>query len=279
MIISDAPVIWFDQIDSTNAEAARRAGAGEHAPLWIEAGAQTAGRGRRGRAWLSAPGNVFLTYLGHADRAPADLALLGFAAAVAVADVVDALIGSPATRLKWPNDVLIGGAKLSGILLESGSAAPPKAISDQVDAGWSGEIATKKESRAPIRSHRIGLGSKAGLWFALGVGVNCVSPPEDTDRPITALAHHGVQTTALIVRANLRAALAETADVLAQQGFAPIRARWLARAYGLGESVRAQIGAETIAGRAVDLSADGALAIQTPDGRVRSISAGEVYFT
>jgi BirA family biotin operon repressor/biotin-[acetyl-CoA-carboxylase] ligase len=243
VIDQNAACVWFDVTDSTNEAAARLVRSGAWAPCWLEAGVQTAGRGRRGRAWLSQPGNVFMTYLGATDRPLADIALLGFAAAVAVADVVDQQAGRAVTALKWPNDVLIDGAKLCGILLESGA----------LEAGrW---------------------------WFALGIGVNVVSAPEGLDTPIASLRAQAIAADAGAVRAAIRRATAQAAHALIIDGFSSIRARWLARAYGLGRPVRAQLGAETIAGLALDLAPDGALTIETPDGRIRSISAGEVYFS
>jgi BirA family biotin operon repressor/biotin-[acetyl-CoA-carboxylase] ligase len=245
VITVDAPVVWFDGIDSTNAEALRRTRAGDFGPAWLEAGAQTAGRGRRGRAWLSEPGNVFTTYLGHTPEPPQAIALLGFAAGLAVADLADAALGRGAARLKWPNDVLIDGAKLSGILLESG-AAP-----------------------------------KSGHWFVLGVGVNAVSAPEPEGAayPITSLAAHGASIPAEVLRAQLRAALAARAGQLRTAGFSPLRADWMARAHGIGRDVRAEIAGQPITGRALELGPDGALRIEAPDGAIHSISAGEVYFT
>lgn len=243
MLAPDAPVVWFDTIDSTNEEATRRARAGDLGPVWLEAGVQTAGRGRRGRAWLSQPGNVFMTYFGATTRPPAEVALLGFATAVAVGETVDALAGRAAAQLKWPNDVLLGGAKVCGILLESGPT------------------------------------SQGAVWFALGVGVNVVSAPEGLDYPIASLAGLGVREDAASVRARLRAAIGDAARTLAAEGFAPIRARWTGMAIGMGKTVRAQSGAEPIEGRAIGLDADGALRVETPDGQIRSISAGEVYFT
>lgn len=243
MIKAAAPIVWFDVIDSTNEEAVRRARSGQTDGLWIEAGAQTAGRGRRGRAWLSEPGNLFMTYLGATDRGAQELALLGFIAALAVADLADEAIGAPVSCLKWPNDVLIDGAKLSGILLESGALQ-------------GGE-----------------------LWFALGIGINVASAPELASYPIASLAQHGATEPAAALRLRLRAALAARAQQWDQQGFQAIRAAWHQRAFGLGQQVRATLGQEAIVGTALGLSPDGALEIETPDGRIRSISAGEVYFT
>lgn len=106
-----------DVLDSTNEEARRLALAGETGPLWIVAREQTAGRGRRGRAWVSDRGNLFATLLTRAAQPIA--AQLAFAAGLAVAGTVDAYSARADVSLKWPNDVLLRNKKVAGILLES----------------------------------------------------------------------------------------------------------------------------------------------------------------
>src|SRR5262245_61818354 len=118
-------LIALDRTGSTNQEALRLARSGEAGPLWITAVEQTAGRGRRGRSWHSPPGNhyasLLLTDPGPADRAPQ----LSFVAALALHDAVSALAPGLSSRLrfKWPNDLLLDGAKVAGILVE-GETAP-----------------------------------------------------------------------------------------------------------------------------------------------------------
>ena len=124
--MADAPVIRFDTVDSTNAEALRRACAGTRGPLWVVAAAQSAGRGRRGRAWTSPPGNLYASLL-LVDPAPAAVApQLAFVAGIAVRDACIARRRpglADALALKWPNDLLCRGAKIAGILIEG--RAPP----------------------------------------------------------------------------------------------------------------------------------------------------------
>src|SRR5262245_20470529 len=116
------PVLRFDEIDSTNEEARRRAVAGDTGPAWLVARGQSAGRGRVGRRWESPPGNLFATALLSYPRGASEAALASFAAGLAVIDAVQATGADISMlRLKWPNDVLAGGAKLSGILIETGS--------------------------------------------------------------------------------------------------------------------------------------------------------------
>ena len=113
-----APILLLDHTDSTNAEARRRADAGETGPLWIVARRQTDGRGRRGRSWESQDGNLFATLMQLTRKLPAEAAQVTFVAALAIADLLDAWAPASLVTIKWPNDVMIGAAKLAGILLE-----------------------------------------------------------------------------------------------------------------------------------------------------------------
>ena len=150
----------FDEIDSTNEEARRRAQRGDRGPLWIWALKQNAGRGRRGRPWESPVGNLMCTLLLAPGVPPAQAARLSFVAALSVRDFVAEHAGTTDVRVKWPNDVLIDGRKVAGILLES-----------------SGE-------------------SGAGLlpWLAVGIGVNLVHAPDGTSFPAAAIEPSLAQT-------------------------------------------------------------------------------------
>jgi BirA family biotin operon repressor/biotin-[acetyl-CoA-carboxylase] ligase len=242
VILADAPLVLFDEIDSTNLEARRRAESGHPDPAWLMARRQSAGRGRRGRAWASPQGNLYLTYLGASARPLGDIALFGFVAAVALADTVDAFLGAARARLKWPNDVMIDGAKCAGILPESG------ALSDQ--------------------RH----------WFCIGMGVNLASKPEGLAYRVSCLAEFGAAPAVDAFAADLRTRLQDWSWRFETDGFAPIRAHWLARAHGLGETVTAQIGETRISGECIDMGDDGALILRLANGAVQRISAGEVSF-
>src|SRR5215813_8228038 len=119
-------LIACDMIASTNSEALAYARAGEQGPLWITARAQTAGRGRRGRTWVSEPGNLYGTLLLTDPAPPERAAQLSFVAALATHDAVSACAPALGGRLtfKWPNDVLLDGAKLAGILIEAEGTRP-----------------------------------------------------------------------------------------------------------------------------------------------------------
>ena len=239
-------VLRLDEVDSTNAEARRRAEAGEPGPLWITARRQTAGRGRRGRAWETGAGDLAATLLTTTARPPVEAAQLAFVTALAVADVALSQVPEALVRVKWPNDVLVAGAKVSGVLIESGG---------------------RHDGR---------------LWLAVGVGVNLKTAPRDTEHPSAALADH--------LRAEIRSPMSpdQALDVLAHafqiwlslwedQGFAPIRAAWSARA-DLGRACMARLDRETIEGVAESLEDDGALRLRLPGGGVRRIAAGDVFF-
>ncbi|HRP09924.1 MAG TPA: biotin--[acetyl-CoA-carboxylase] ligase [Terricaulis sp.] len=244
MIDGQAPVETFDDIDSTLLEARRRAERGEISPVWLIAEVQTAGRGRRGRSWASLKGNLLATYLCPADRPPGEIALLGFAAGVAIAETFDSYLGASRASLKWPNDVLIDGAKASGILLDSGA-------------------------------------SPAGAWAALAFGVNIAGAPEGLDQPTICLRQllppDVMAPEPLAFLARLRPRLEALDAQLVTHGFAPLRQAWLRRAHGLGQAARVAQGTETLEGRIAGLSERGELELDTAAGR-RLVSAGDIYF-
>ena len=241
------PSRWFDELDSTNAEARRLAEAGEVGPVWIAARRQTAGRGRRGRVWEQGAGNLAATLLIHSDKPPGEAAQLSFVAALAVGDLARACVPASLVTFKWPNDVLVAGAKLSGVLIESGRA------------------------------------SSDGLWLAIGVGVNLASAPTGPGIHATSLADH-LQSQASASPAP-EAALGLLAEAFERRiaawidgGFEPVRAEWLASAWGLGERCTVRVGETALAGFAEGLDIDGALLLRLDDGSVRRITAGDVFF-
>lgn len=238
------PIETYAELDSTNAEARRRAEAGAAGPVWISAGLQTAGRGRRGRAWSTATGNLAATLLTLTDRPPAEAAQLSFVAALAACDLADTCLGVGAARLKWPNDVLVHGRKAVGILVESGARADGR------------------------------------LWLAVGIGVNLKHAPMDTERPATAFAEHmaGPPPEPLAALEVLADAFERWRSAWAVQGFAPIAADWTARASGLGQRCEARLPNRTLSGVAEGLDNDGALRLRLDDGALERITAGDVFF-
>jgi BirA family biotin operon repressor/biotin-[acetyl-CoA-carboxylase] ligase len=238
------PIVAYDTIDSTNAEARRRGERGEIGPVWITATEQTAGRGRRGRTWSTGRGNLAATLLMATDRPPAEAAQLSFVAALAACDLADACLGTGAARLKWPNDVLVHGRKAVGILVESGAR------------------------------------QGGGLWLAVGVGVNLAHAPNDVERPATAFAEHmsGPPPAPGASLEVLARSFERWRAEWDKRGFAPIAEGWTLRAQGLGERCLARLPNREIWGVAEGLDADGALKLRRDDGAIERITAGDVFF-
>jgi BirA family biotin operon repressor/biotin-[acetyl-CoA-carboxylase] ligase len=232
----------FDEIDSTNEEARRLAGGGDFGPLWITARRQTAGRGRRGRHWVSPEGNLSATLLLSPGKPAGECAQLSFAAALAVSDAVSSF--GAETNVKWPNDVLANGRKIAGILLESSSS-----------------------------------GGADPAWLAIGIGINLSRHPSDTEFPATSLPALGIAAPApKDALTRLAAGFAKWYEAWRADGFAPIRDAWLARAMGLGTRIRARLQNGETQGVFEGIDANGALLLRETQDRVRTIAAGEVFF-
>lgn len=235
------------EVDSTNSEAARLA-PGLTQPTWIMARRQTAARGRRGRTWVSPEGNFAATLVMRPTGEPAQAALRSFVAALALADALALVVGPGAViSLKWPNDVLLNGGKIAGILLESA-------------------------------------GTGAGVThLSIGIGVNLVAaPPKEAVEPgaltpVSVMGETGVRIAPEEFLTYLAAAFARWEAQFSTYGFAPIRTAWLARAARLGQHVTARTMAETIEGTFDTLGEDGSLILVTPAGR-RAIPAADVFF-
>ena len=233
--------IAHETLGSTNAEALARARAGERGPLWITAKSQSAGRGRRGSVWVSPPGNLYATLLLTEPSVPEHAPQLSFVAALALHDALSqcaAQIG-PLLQVKWPNDLLLGGKKLAGILIE-GESDPIFAV-------------------------------------AIGIGVNCAAHPDDTAFPATDLAAAGALVTPAAAFVALSAAMQRRlAQWNRGQGFAAVRTDWLKRAAGLGENIRVRLPERELSGRFAGLDDTGRLLLEQPSG-VTTVTAGEVF--
>jgi BirA family transcriptional regulator, biotin operon repressor / biotin---[acetyl-CoA-carboxylase] ligase len=233
-------VVRFKTIDSTNEEARRRALAGEPNRLWILAGEQTAGRGRRGRDWISPRGNLHATALMIDPCPPALAPQLGFVAGVALARAARDL-GAAGAGLKWPNDMMLGGVKCAGVLVEG-----------------------------------IGLAvRRAG--YAIGIGVNCAHAPEGLDYATSRLVAAGGQG---IGASELFERLAERFDEALEawrrgQGFDRIRADWLDCAVGLGERIAIESAAGRREGIFAGIDAGGRLLMRSERG-LESIEAADL---
>lgn len=230
--------VHHDALDSTNAEALRVARTGERGPMWITAARQSAGRGRRGRTWVSEPGNLYASLLLTDPAPPEHAAELSFVAALAAHDAIAGRILGVANRLrlKWPNDLLIDRNKCAGILVE-------------------GE----------------------GAVVAVGIGVNCSHHPAETAYPATDLAAAGLRATPDWLFGALSAAmLVRLAQWRGGAGFAAIRADWLDRVSRLGEKIHVTLDGAERSGRFETVDGRGHLVLRHADGTAETIAAGEV---
>ncbi|HBS51274.1 MAG TPA: biotin--[acetyl-CoA-carboxylase] ligase [Rhodobacteraceae bacterium] len=235
----------LDEVDSTLDEAARIAPR-LTGPVWILAHRQTRGRARRGRAWSDPPGNLAATLVMRPEGGVAQAALRSFVAALALFDACVAVTGrAEGLALKWPNDVLLNGGKLAGILLEG-----------------------------------VGAGGRMD-WLSIGIGVNLAGVPDRVEegavRPVSLLSETGAEVTPEEFLAELAAAYARHEATFSARGFAPIRTLWLERAARLGETVTARTGTRETVGRFDSVDADGNLVLITARGR-EAIPAAEVHF-
>jgi BirA family biotin operon repressor/biotin-[acetyl-CoA-carboxylase] ligase len=232
------PVRRYPTLDSSNEEARRLCIAGKKGPLWVIADQQTSGRGRRGRSWVSQKGNLFASLL-LTDPLPLDRrAQLSFAAALAAADCASAY--ADPVKLKWPNDVLLAGRKLGGVLLES---------------------------------------SAGGEFLIVGIGLNLKSFPEDVEFPAIAIATVADRAPTPEQAVNrLTASWDRWFAIWRRNGFAPLRDAWLARAAGLGDKIKVRIGEAEMHGTFEDVDENGALVLRRADGSLSRIHAGEVFF-
>lgn len=242
-------VVWLDEIDSTNAEGLRRAGdVLDDGPFWIAARRQTAGRGRDGRPWRSGDGNLLASAVIAPACTPSALPQLSFVAGVAAhMAVADMLAAAGSHRdedmrleLKWPNDLMIGGAKLAGLLVEATTIA----------------------------------GSPVAV---IGFGINLATPPAIANRATIALRDVNVAVAAdhalRILSQRLHAALTMWSN---GAGFKRVCSAWLDRAHKPGACLAAGHGTERIEGRFAGLADDGALLLETRDGRLHRLSFGDI---
>ena len=234
------PVEHLGTTDSTNSEARRRAKTGSFQNSWLVAEAQTAGRGRLQRAWASPVGNLFATAL-FMEPGGIEVAMrLPFAAALAVSDVVLAVAPQSGVRLKWPNDVRVDRAKISGILIETGQG-------------------------------------KDGFWIAAGIGVNVSHVPKDAGQHAVSIADLVETETPSVIEIldHLRAAFDKRLNQ-ARDDFGQLREDWLSRAEGIGETIKVSIEPEPLEGIFEGLAEDGGLILRLPSGVQTTIRAGDV---
>ena len=236
----------LESVGSTNDEAFTQARDGDPGKLWITATSQSTGRARRGRNWVSEPGNLYASLL-LIDPAPMpQLATLPLVAALTVFRALKPLVsGSRNTiAIKWPNDILLNGAKINGILLESQS------ISDGRTA------------------------------VVVGCGINCQSHPEDTLYPTTSLAEVGIDVSPNQVFAGVAGEMAAMLRLWDRGGgFTAIREQWIEAAAGIGDSIKVNLADRSLEGIFEDIDTDGCLRVRLADRNVERVSAGDLFFS
>lgn len=233
------------EVGSTNAVALEQAVGGDQGQLWITAETQSAGRARRGRSWVSEPGNLYASLL-LIDPAPQDqLATLPLVISLALHLALVEARPELAERLKikWPNDLLLDGKKLSGILLEA-----------QPDG-------------------------HGRLAVIIGCGINCQHFPDNPLYPATSLAASGINLEPGELFTHLAREMARTIRIWAEgQGIAIIRRDWLDRCHGIGQHIVARFPDHEISGKFVDLDESGLLLLCDNKGQIHTISAADIFF-
>jgi BirA family biotin operon repressor/biotin-[acetyl-CoA-carboxylase] ligase len=240
-------ILTFEELDSTDSEALRRAEAGADLPLWIITKAQTSGRGRRGREWVSQPGNLFCSGLYSASDDAGHDSQKSFVAALAIYEALAEYVSPDLLSIKWPNDVLLDGKKVSGILLERTSNA--------LCIG----VGINLLSRPEIDDQE----TACVIDYIEEALINDPEPILEMPEPVLAI---------------LAAKYTQWSTRHDAEGFAPIRDAWRKRAAGLGGAVRVNLANESFTGYAKGLGEDGAFIVQLDNGDRRSIHAGDVFF-
>ena len=237
-------------VDSTNLEVRKLVENGDFGPVWVCANQQTGGRARRGRDWISKPGNLYASALYPHNGDAAWAAKLTFVAALAVTETLGTYINPEIISIKWPNDVLVEGKKISGILLENGYTYD--------------------------RS-----------WAIVGIGINLEHHPQDTETPATHLLAHIAKNAPESsepfypgpngVLALLTGRFAHWFDLYERDGFVSIRETWLAHASGMGEPVTVKLTESSFSGTALGLDETGALEVRLESGVIKKVHAGDVF--
>ena len=221
---------------STNDDAKQAAEAGAAEGLVVWALEQNAGRGRQGRQWESPAGNLYVSVVLRPPTARREWGHYSFVAALAIYDCVGGFLPHSLVELKWPNDVVVGGKKISGILLESGEE-----------------------------------------WLVVGIGLNVLHSPQNPLYPSTSLSAEKAEIPSLEdILTNILKAFGAWYDRMDVEGFAPIRAAWLARARK--GCVRVRLDQGELQGQFVDLDENGALRLLLVDGTEKSVNTGDVFF-
>ena len=236
-------IFAFESLGSTNDEAMDRLRQGDPGGFFVTAARQTGGRGRLGRRWESPPGNLYASLALVDPAGVADAAQLSLVSGVALADALRRLTRDDSRlSLKWPNDVLLEGAKIAGILLESATL------------------------------------SDGHLACVIGFGVNCRSHPEGLAYPAMDLAAAGFALEPDAVLAALADGfVAASALWVRGENFAAIRRAWLRFAPAPGTPIAVTTPRGRLEGRFGGLAPGGQLLLDMEDGSRVTVDAGDVF--
>ena len=250
-LLDDYHLLSYDELDSTNDEARRIAeGGGSHgAVIWARE--QTEGRGRMDREWISEDGNLYVSILLAPGCDLETCSQLSFVTAVAAVETLEPLLlQGGELSCKWPNDILLDGKKLGGILLESLETA----------ADEPGDNALTR-------------------WVIVGVGINIDNCPDDTDIPATYIKSAGVEiVSAKIVLSRFIHHFITWYDIWSKKGFTPVRKAWMDYAYGVGEEARVHLPNDTFSGTFDKIDTKGRMILLEKGGKKRTITVGDVFF-
>jgi BirA family biotin operon repressor/biotin-[acetyl-CoA-carboxylase] ligase len=231
-------------VGSTNTECLARARAGDSGLLWVTADRQTEGRGRRGRAWMSEPGNLYASLLLIDPASGSLMGSLPLAVAIAVHGAIRSVLpaGSAPVEVKWPNDILIGRAKTCGILIEA---------------------ETLPDGRRAV---------------VIGIGINIQHMPDAAPYGVTRVADHAAGVSPEEVFAHLYREMAEVLEIWDEgRGTTEITRRWRSIACGIGENITVNLPDRSLVGRFAGINDDGFLQLETERGIITPIAAGDVF--
>ncbi|MEZ0225264.1 MAG: biotin--[acetyl-CoA-carboxylase] ligase [Alphaproteobacteria bacterium] len=233
-------LVELESVGSTNDHAKQLARNGYPHGTIVWAHQQTAGRGRQGNTWTSMPGNLFMTMILRPEKNAAVTGQMSFVSAVALAETLKEWVPPSVTvALKWPNDVLLGGKKAAGILLEADSSGV----------------------------HDVG-------WMIVGIGVNITAAP-DGAACLKDFGHGGLE--AGLVLEKLAKRLKTLYEIWRKTGFDLIRNEWMGYAHNIGATINVRLPRETISGKFIGIDTSGALQLEMQDGSRKDISSGEVF--
>jgi len=233
----------FLSIDSTNKLGKRKIEEGAKSGLWISADEQTVGRGRGARVWVSKPGNLYCSLIYDVGKDLTNATQLSFVTSLAVRDTVAGLLKSADIKCKWPNDVMVGGKKICGILLET-------------------------HTGADVQSN----------FIIIGIGINIEHHPDLTLYQATHINEQcGIKYSSDDVFHRLVHNMARWLDIWQKEGFLKVKEEWLNHSIGLGETITVRMAAEELVGRFVDLDSGGALKLEI-NGEIKLIHSGDIFF-